>query len=276
MKVDFGPATSPSRRPRGARHILRGMAHPNSFDARSRPAGRRRLLRDLPAGRAPVEVRRGAPAVLAEDPAREPAAHRGQRVGRPRRTSRRWPRGTRSAEPSNEIAFTPARVLMQDFTGVPAVVDLAAMRDAMVEEIGGDPAKIKPLVPAELVIDHSVQVDFFGTRDAPSATPSASSSATRSATRSCAGARAPSTTSPSCRRTPASSTRSTSSTWRASCSPTTRRSRPTPTRSSGPTRTRRWSTGSACWAGASAASRPRRRCSASRCRCSSRRCSASS
>src|SRR3712207_1445792 len=70
------------------------------------------------------------------------------------------------AEPSKEIAFTPARVLMQDFTGVPAVVDLAAMRDAMADEIGGDPAKINPLVPAELVIDHSVQVDFFASRDA--------------------------------------------------------------------------------------------------------------
>ena len=70
------------------------------------------------------------------------------------------------AEPSKEIAFTPARVLMQDFTGVPAVVDLASMRDAMADEIGGDPAKINPLSPAELVIDHSVQVDFFGTRDA--------------------------------------------------------------------------------------------------------------
>ena len=68
------------------------------------------------------------------------------------------------AEPSTEIAFTPARVLMQDFTGVPAVVDLAAMRDAMAE-MGGDPAKINPLAPAELVIDHSVQVDAFGTRD---------------------------------------------------------------------------------------------------------------
>jgi aconitate hydratase len=67
-----------------------------------------------------------------------------------------------TAEPSREIAFTPARVLMQDFTGVPAVVDLAAMRDAMAE-MGGDPAKINPLVPAELVIDHSVQVDEFGT-----------------------------------------------------------------------------------------------------------------
>jgi aconitate hydratase len=64
-------------------------------------------------------------------------------------------------EPSKEIAFTPARVVMQDFTGVPAIVDLAAMRDAM-QEMGGDPNKINPLVPAELVIDHSVQVDAFG------------------------------------------------------------------------------------------------------------------
>ncbi len=64
-------------------------------------------------------------------------------------------------EPSKEIAFTPARVLMQDFTGVPAVVDLAAMRDAM-RDMGGDPDHINPLVPAELVIDHSVQVDVFG------------------------------------------------------------------------------------------------------------------
>ncbi|MEA2140342.1 MAG: aconitate hydratase, partial [Solirubrobacteraceae bacterium] len=69
------------------------------------------------------------------------------------------------AQPSKEIAFTPARVLMQDFTGVPAVVDLAAMRDA-IAQMGGDAAQINPLVPAELVIDHSVQVDAFGTRDA--------------------------------------------------------------------------------------------------------------
>ncbi len=69
------------------------------------------------------------------------------------------------AEPSVEIAFTPARVLMQDFTGVPAVVDLAAMRDAIVK-MGGSAAQINPLAPAELVIDHSVQVDAFGTRDA--------------------------------------------------------------------------------------------------------------
>ena len=65
------------------------------------------------------------------------------------------------AEPSEEIPFQPARVLMQDFTGVPAVVDLAAMRDA-IDDLGSDPAKINPLVPVDLVIDHSVQVDAFG------------------------------------------------------------------------------------------------------------------
>ncbi len=69
------------------------------------------------------------------------------------------------AEPSTEINFTPARVLMQDFTGVPCVVDLAAMRDAM-KALGGDPSKINPLVPVELVIDHSVQVDSAGSPDA--------------------------------------------------------------------------------------------------------------
>src|SRR4051812_13041896 len=66
------------------------------------------------------------------------------------------------AKPSSEIAYMPARVLLQDFTGVPCVVDLAAMREAM-KSIGGDPAKINPLQPADLVIDHSVQVDAFGT-----------------------------------------------------------------------------------------------------------------
>ena len=67
-----------------------------------------------------------------------------------------------NAEPSREIAYMPARVLMQDFTGVPAIVDLAAMRDA-IKTLGGDPARVNPLIPAELVIDHSVQVDEFGT-----------------------------------------------------------------------------------------------------------------
>ncbi|MBN1587737.1 MAG: aconitate hydratase AcnA [Candidatus Omnitrophica bacterium] len=70
-----------------------------------------------------------------------------------------------SAVPSKEIAYRPARVLMQDFTGVPAIVDLAAMRDAM-KAMGGDPNRINPLLPAEMVIDHSVQVDYFGTADA--------------------------------------------------------------------------------------------------------------
>src|SRR5579883_1420012 len=70
-----------------------------------------------------------------------------------------------SAPPSQEIAFTPARVLLQDFTGVPAVVDLAAMRDAM-KRLGGGPKRIEPLQPVELVIDHSVQGDAFGSGEA--------------------------------------------------------------------------------------------------------------
>ena len=72
-----------------------------------------------------------------------------------------------NAEPDTEIAFTPARVILQDFTGVPAVVDLAAMRDA-VRELGGDPVRVNPLAPVELVIDHSVQVDVFGTANSRS------------------------------------------------------------------------------------------------------------
>ena len=70
-----------------------------------------------------------------------------------------------NAEPDTEIAFAPARILMQDFTGVPAVVDLGAMRDAMVD-LGGDPATVNPLIPAELVIDHSIIADVYGTPDA--------------------------------------------------------------------------------------------------------------
>jgi len=71
----------------------------------------------------------------------------------------------KNSKPEKEIAFTPSRVLLQDFTGVPCVVDLAAMRDAM-QQLGGDPALINPLQPVELVIDHSVQVDEFGTSSA--------------------------------------------------------------------------------------------------------------
>src|SRR6187397_2637296 len=69
------------------------------------------------------------------------------------------------AAPSYEIDFTPARVIMQDFTGVPCVVDLAAMREA-VKKLGGNPERINPLSPAEMVIDHSVIADKFGTKDA--------------------------------------------------------------------------------------------------------------
>jgi aconitate hydratase len=72
---------------------------------------------------------------------------------------------TNDGTSQHEIAFRPARVLMQDFTGVPAIVDLAAMRDAM-SKLGGDPEKINPLAPVDLVIDHSVMVDFFGTSSA--------------------------------------------------------------------------------------------------------------
>jgi aconitate hydratase len=74
----------------------------------------------------------------------------------------RWRPG---ASGTREIAFTPARVLLQDFTGVPAVVDLAAMRDAMAA-LGGDPARVDPVQPVELVIDHSVQVDAWASPDA--------------------------------------------------------------------------------------------------------------
>ena len=72
-----------------------------------------------------------------------------------------WPSGTRTREPNTEIQFTPARVIMQDFTGVPCVVDLATMREA-VKDLGGDPTRVNPLAPAEMVIDHSVQIDAFG------------------------------------------------------------------------------------------------------------------
>ncbi len=83
----------------------------------------------------------------------------------PKKKSAHSPAWNRNCKPEKEIAFTPSRVLLQDFTGVPCVVDLAAMRDAM-QTLGGDPALINPLQPVELVIDHSVQVDEFGTSTA--------------------------------------------------------------------------------------------------------------
>ena len=110
------------------------------------------------------------------------------------------------AIPSREIAFRPSRVLLQDFTGVPAIVDLAAMRDAM-KRLGGDPTKINPLQPVELVIDHSVQVDEAGTPAAFLTNADLEFSGTASATPSSAGARTRSTTSGSSPPTPGSSTR---------------------------------------------------------------------
>ena len=156
---------------------------------------------------------------------------------------------------------------MQDFTGVPAVVDLAAMRDAMAD-LGGDPAKINPLVPAELVIDHSVQVDAFGTRDA--FTINAEREFERNQERYAFlrwGQDAFENFAVVPPDTGIVHQVNLEYLARVVFVDDASRPSPTPTRSSAPTRTRRWSTASACWAGASAASRPRRRCSASRCRC---------
>ena len=112
--------------------------------------------------------------------------------------------------PSYEIAFTPARVIMQDFTGVPAIVDLAAMREAMVR-LGGNPQEINPLAPAELVIDHSVQVDEYGAADALRKNSSIEFARNGERYRSCAGVRRRSAISRSSRRAQASCIRSTSS-----------------------------------------------------------------
>src|SRR3954466_9325774 len=142
--------------------IFHGMAHPDSFDARD----------DLKVGDQIYEISRLDALQQKYDVARLPYSIKillenllrfedGEAVtAEDVENVARW---VAKDEPSNEIAYTPARVLMQDFTGVPAVVDLAAMRDAM-DEMGGDPARINPLRPAELIIDHSIQVDEFATR----------------------------------------------------------------------------------------------------------------
>jgi aconitate hydratase len=138
--------------------------HPNSFDARDtlRVGDREHAIFRLDALQAKYDVARlpFSLKVLLENLLRTEG--NGSVEAADVEKLARW---DAKAEPSEEIAFTPARVVMQDFTGVPAVVDLAAMRDAMAD-LGGDPKRINPLVPAELVIDHSVQVDAFGTREA--------------------------------------------------------------------------------------------------------------
>jgi aconitate hydratase len=139
-----------------------GMAHPDSFGARSRlTVGERELeifrleplQQRFDVYRLPYTLRILLENVLRhEDGVAVTAADVEAVAG--------W---VASAVPSQEISFTPGRVLLQDFTGVPAVVDLAAMRNAM-DDLGGDPERINPQLPAELVIDHSVQVDEFATR----------------------------------------------------------------------------------------------------------------
>ena len=169
-----------------------------------------------------------------------------------------------AADPSTEIAYTPARVLMQDFTGVPAIVDLAAMRDAM-DELGGDPKRINPLVPVELVIDHSIQVDEFAERLAFQRNAELEFERNRERY---AFLRWGQTAFDNFSVVPPNT---------GICHQVnleylarvveSRDGQAFPTRSSAPTRTRRWSTASACSAGAWAGSRPRPRCSASRSRC---------
>ena len=106
-----------------------------------------------------------------------------------------------------EIPYHPARVLMQDFTGVPAVVDLAAMRDAM-QKMGGDPEKVNPLVPVDLIVDHSVQVDCYGTETAVvQNVAKRSTKETASGMRCSSGPNRASTTSKWCRPVRASATR---------------------------------------------------------------------
>ena len=168
---------------------------------------------------------------------------------------------------AREIQYRPARVLMQDFTGVPAVVDLAAMRDAM-KQLGGDPQKINPLVPVHLVIDHSVMVDEFGTPQGLRPQRRAGICPQRRALRipqmgqrrvrqfqgRAAGHR----------HLPPGQPRAYRARRLVGRGPATASMSPIPTLWSAPTATRRWSTAWACSAGASAGSRPRRRCSASR------------
>ena len=139
-----------------------------------------------------------------------------------------------------EIPFMPSRVILQDLTGVPAVVDLAVMRDAMAD-LGGDPALVNPLVPADLVIDHSVQVDRFGSEGAFAYNVEREYERNIERYQLLRWAQTAFRTCGSCRRGPASSTRSTSSSSPPSSpSGRTRMARlPSPTRWSAPTRTRR-------------------------------------
>ena len=170
-----------------------------------------------------------------------------------------------SGQSRTEIQFTPARVLMQDFTGVPCVVDLVAMREAMTA-LGGDPAKINPLIPTELVIDHSVIADVFArpgafrvNADLEFTRNSERYELLRWAQQAFDDFRVVPPDTGICHR-------STWSTWPGWSSPGAARTAcwPIRTRLSALTPTPRWSTAWACSAGGSAGSRPRRPCSDSR------------
>ena len=180
-----------------------------------------------------------------------------------------------------EIAFRPARVLMQDFTGVPAVVDLAAMRDAM-KALGGDPKKINPLVPVDLVIDHSVIVNFFGNNTAFKKNVDEEYKQNQEryeflkwAQKSFDNFRVVPPGTGICHQVNLeylSQTVWTQEGQGQGRRQAGRRSRsPIPTRWSAPTRTPPWSTAWPCSAGASAASRRKPRCSASPIRCCCRK-----
>ena len=170
-----------------------------------------------------------------------------------------------TADPSVEIQFTPARVIMQDFTGVPCIVDLATMREA-VGDLGGDPDKVNPLAPADLVIDHSVIVDVFGRADAFERNVEIEyerNGERYQFLRWGQGAFDDFKVVP-----PGTGiVHQVNIEYLAPRRHGRATARPTPTPAWAPTRTPRWSTASACWAGASAASRPRRPCWASRSRC---------
>ena len=170
------------------------------------------------------------------------------------------------AEPDTEIQFTPARVILQDLTGVPAVVDLAAMREAM-RALGGDPTKINPLIPAELVIDHSVVADVFGRPDAFEQNVALEFQRNRERFQflrwgqdAFDGFRVVPPGTGIVHQVNIEHLARVVMT-----NPTATRRTPTP--ASAPTATPRWRTASASSAGASAASRPRRPCSASPSRC---------
>jgi aconitate hydratase len=178
-----------------------------------------------------------------------------------------------SAEPDIEIQFTPARVIMQDFTGVPCVVDLATMREAMAD-LGGDPDKINPLAPAEMVIDHSVIADVYGRPDAFERNVELEYQRNRERYQFLRWGQ---TAFDEFKVVPPG----TGIVHQVNIEHLARVVKyrvgsPTRTPVWAPTRTPRWSTALACSAGASAVSRPRRPCSASPFRCSSPASSASS